>query len=68
LFFEIRRQSLLIASQAVGYKISFAEMFKCENILLINFDAEQDVEKKGQTIHIVPAAEWLSRNRWNWGQ
>ena len=39
--------------------IKAAEMFKCENLLLINFDAEQDVEKKGHTIHIVPAAEWL---------
>jgi hypothetical protein len=34
-----------------------AEMFKCENLLLINFDAGQDVEKKGHTIHIVPATE-----------
>ena len=40
--------------------IKAAEMFKCENLLLINFDAEQDVEKNGHTIHIVPAAEWLS--------
>ena len=39
--------------------IKAAEMFKCENLLLINFDAEQDVEKNGHTIHIVPAAEWL---------
>jgi len=43
--------------------IKAAEMFKCENLLLINFDAEQYVEKKGHTIHIVPAAEWLSQNR-----
>jgi predicted AAA+ superfamily ATPase len=40
--------------------VKAAEMFKCENLLLINFDAEQDVEKNGHTIHIVPAAEWLS--------
>jgi hypothetical protein len=40
-------------------------MFKCENLLLINFNAEQDVEKKGHTIHIVPAAEWFSQNRLN---
>jgi predicted AAA+ superfamily ATPase len=39
--------------------IKAAEMFKCENLLLINFDAEQDIEKNGHTIHIVPAAEWL---------
>jgi predicted AAA+ superfamily ATPase len=39
--------------------IKAAEMFKCENLLLINFDAEQDVDKNGHTIHIVPAAEWL---------
>ena len=43
--------------------IKAAEMFKCENLLLINFDAEQDVEKNGHTIHIVPAAEWLSQNK-----
>jgi predicted AAA+ superfamily ATPase len=43
--------------------IKAAEMFKCENLLLINFDTEQDVERKGHTIHIVPAAEWLSQNR-----
>lgn len=36
--------------------IKAAEMFKCENLLLINFDAEQDIEKNGHTIHIVPAA------------
>ena len=43
--------------------VKAAEMFKCENLLLINFDAEQDVEKKGHAIHIVPAAEWLSQNK-----
>jgi predicted AAA+ superfamily ATPase len=43
--------------------VKAAEMFKCENLLLINFDTEQDVEKKNHTIHIVPAAEWLSQNR-----
>jgi hypothetical protein len=46
--------------------IKAAEMFKCENLLLINFDAEQDVEKKGHAIHVVPAAEWLCQNRLNW--
>jgi len=36
-----------------------AEMFKCENLFLINFDTEQDFEKNGHTIHVVPATEWL---------
>jgi len=36
-------------------------MFKCENLLLINFDAEQEVKKNDHTIHIVPAADWLSQ-------
>jgi predicted AAA+ superfamily ATPase len=40
--------------------VKAAEMFKCEDLLLINFDVEQDVEKNGHTIHIVAAAEWLS--------
>jgi predicted AAA+ superfamily ATPase len=42
--------------------IKAAEMFQCENLLLVNFDVERDVEKEGHTVHIVPAAEWLSQN------
>lgn len=41
--------------------VKAAEMFKCENLLLINFDAEQEVKKNDHTIHIVPAADWLSQ-------
>jgi uncharacterized protein len=42
--------------------VTAAEMFKCENLLLINFDAEQEVERKGHKIRIVPAAECLTQN------
>ena len=39
-----------------------AEKFKCENLLLINFDEQTEIEKDGHTIQIVPAAEWLTGN------
>jgi predicted AAA+ superfamily ATPase len=39
-----------------------AEKFKCENLLLINFDEQAEIEKDGHTIQIVPAAEWLTGN------
>ncbi len=39
--------------------IKAAEKFKCENLLLVNFDEDRDLEKNGHVIHFVPAAEWL---------
>jgi predicted AAA+ superfamily ATPase len=39
-----------------------AEKFKCENLLLINFDEQTEIEKDGHTIQIVPASEWLTGN------
>lgn len=39
-----------------------AEKFKCENLLLINFDEQTEIEKGGHTIQIVPASEWLTGN------
>lgn len=39
-----------------------AEKFKCENLLLINFDEQTEIEKDGHTIQIVPASEWLAGN------
>lgn len=39
--------------------VNAAEMFKCENLFLINFDVDQVLEKDGHSIHVVPAAEWL---------
>lgn len=39
--------------------VKAAEKFNCENLLLINFDEDQDLEKNGHNIHVVSAAEWL---------
>lgn len=39
--------------------IRAAKPFKCNNLLIINFDTEQEIKKKGYNIRVVPAAEWL---------
>lgn len=39
--------------------IKAANKFNCENLLLINMDADKVVEKDGHKIRVVPAAEWL---------
>lgn len=44
-------------------RVQFLAQTNIFELLLINFDTEQDVEKKGHTIHIVPAAALLSQNR-----
>ncbi len=40
--------------------VKAAEKFKCENLLLINFDEDREEEKNGHTIQFISAAEWLS--------
>lgn len=42
--------------------VKAAEKFNCENLLLINMDEYEDIEKDGHKIRIVPAAEWLVGN------
>lgn len=39
--------------------IRAAKLFKCNNLLIINFDTEQEIKKEGYNIRVVPAAEWL---------
>ncbi len=39
--------------------IRAAGLFKCKNLLIINFDTEQEIQKEGYDIKVVPAAEWL---------
>jgi hypothetical protein len=56
----LRRTAIADTTKRVQLLVAEANIF---GHLLINFDTEQDVEKKGHTIHIVPAAEWLSQNR-----
>lgn len=41
--------------------VKAAEKFKCENLLLINFDEDEEMERNGHTIQLIPAAEWLGR-------
>ena len=41
--------------------VKAAEKFKCENLLLINFDEDEEVERNGHTLQLIPAAEWLVR-------
>lgn len=40
--------------------VKAANKFKCENLLLINLDKEEEVKKEGHTIKLVPASEWLA--------
>jgi len=40
--------------------VKAAEKFKCENLLLINFDEDREEEKNGHVIRFISAAEWLS--------
>lgn len=39
-----------------------AEKFKCENLLLINFDEDKEEERNGHTIRLISATEWLVGN------
>lgn len=43
--------------------VKAAKKFKCENLVLINFDEEKEVKANGHTIQLVPAAEWLVNNK-----
>ena len=39
--------------------VKAAEKFKCENLLLINFDEDEEVERNGHIIQLIPVTEWL---------
>ena len=48
-------------NREINALLKAATKFHCENLLLINFDEDREVEKNGYTIRMIPAAEWLTR-------
>ena len=50
-------------NREINALLKAATKFHCENLLLINFDEDREVEKNGHIIRMVPAAEWLTRQQ-----
>ena len=43
--------------------LTASNKLNCNNLTLITFDRQEDLEINGKTIHIVSAADWLCKHR-----
>ena len=60
-----RAKSLILSSQFFKNqrpRKTGANKLNCNNLLLINLNTENVIEKDNHIIHVVPAAEWLIGN------